>query len=354
MNFTRHVILLIALCAGMCSCMKYGPMDEENFDAGEVLPGDGVFITNEGNFAYGNASLSFYRPSTGSVENEVFIRANGINLGDVAQSMTIRDDRGFIVVNNSSIIFVIDIHTFKVVGTVGPLTSPRYIHFLSDTKAYVTDLYDPRITIFNPQTYEITGRIDVAGHRSTEQMVQYDRYVFVNCWSYDNTILVIDTEKDELVDEIEVGIQPTSLVIDKYNKIWTITDGGYEGNPYGYEAPALCRIDAETRTVERRFAFRQGDTPSELCIDGEGGKLYFINKSIWCMGVTDEYLPLRPFIEDQGTLFYGLGINPASSDIYIADAIDYQQPGMVYRYSSSGTLLDSFRVGIIPGSFCFR
>ncbi|MCC8019957.1 MAG: YncE family protein [Rikenellaceae bacterium] len=334
--------------------MDYGPMDEEDFNLDYVPSGDGVFVTNEGNFMYGNASLSYYTPSTGEIQNEVFIRANGINLGDVAQSMVIRDDRGFIVVNNSGIIFVIDINTFKVVGEIGPLTSPRYIHFVSDEKAYVTDLYDPRITIFNPQTYEITGHIDMNGHDSTEQMVQWDRYVFTNCWSYDDKILVIDTETDTLVDEIGVGIQPTSLVLDRNDKIWTVTDGGYEGSPYGYEAPALFRIDAATRTVEERFDFVLGDWPSEVCLNGTRDTIYFINRSVWRMGIEEQRLPIRPFIEYGGTIYYGLGVNPVTSDVYVADAIDYQQPGMVYRYSSDGELLDSFRVGIIPGAFCFR
>ena len=348
------VILLTAAVVSFTSCMEYGPMNEERSDFADVPPGDGVFITNEGNFMYGNASLSYYTPSTNTVQNEVFIRANGINLGDVAQSMVIRGDRGFIVVNNSAIIFVIDIKTFKVLGTVGPLTSPRYIHFVSDTKAYVTDLYDPRITVFNPETLKITGRIDVGEHKSTEQMVQYGQYVFTNCWSYDNKILVIDTQTDRMVDQIEVGIQPTSLVIDKYDQIWTVTDGGYEDSPYGYEAPSLYRIDAATRKVEKQFTFALGDWPSEVCLNGEKDTLYFINKSVWRMNVQDEWLPARPFIEYKGTLFYGLAVNPVSSDVYIADAIDYQQPGIIYRYSTDGRLLDNFKAGIIPGAFCFR
>lgn len=63
---------------------------------------------------------------------------------------------------------------------------------------------------------------------------------------------------------------------------------------------------------------------------------------------------MRPFIEDNGTIYYGLTVNPVNSDVYVADAIDYVQSGIVYRYSSDGALLDNFRVGITPGAFCWK
>ena len=166
----------------------------EDFNA----TGAGLFITNEGNFQYGNATLSYYDPETQQVQNEVFFRANGMKLGDVAQSMCIHDNKGWVVVNNSHVIFAIDLNTFKEVGRITNLTSPRYIHFLSDEKAYVTQLWDNRIFIINPKKYEITGYIQVPDMTmesgSTEQMVQYGKYVYCNCWSYQNRIIKIDTE----------------------------------------------------------------------------------------------------------------------------------------------------------------
>lgn len=189
---------------------------------------------------------------------------------------------------------------------------------------------------------------------STEQMVQYGKYVFCNCWSYQNSIIKIDTETDEVVDRLTLGIQPTSLVIDKYDKLWTITDGGYEGSPYGYEAPSLYRIDAATFTVENQWKFKFGDAPSEVQLNGERNKLFWINDDIWSMDVNADALPSVPFLEYGGTRYYGLTIDPTNGEVYVADAIDYQQQGMIYRFSPEGKLIDKFFVGITPGAFCWK
>ena len=351
-RISKLLVFLVLIAFTGCMEWDYGKM--EDFSA----TGEGLFITNEGNFQYGNATLSYYDPETKTVENEIFYRANAMKLGDVAQSMTIRNGVGWVVVNNSHVIFAIDINTFKEVGRIVDLTSPRYIHFLSDEKAYVTQIWDNRIFIVNPKTYQITGYIDcpdmTTESGSTEQMVQYGKYVFVNCWSYQNRILKIDTETDKVVDQLTVGIQPTSLVLDKNNKMWTITDGGYEGSPYGYEAPSLYRIDAETFQIEKQFKFKLGDWPSKVQLNREGDMLYWINNDIWQMSVDADRVPVRPFLEYQNTKYYGLTVNPVNGDVYVADAIDYQQRGIIYRYTKDGELVDQFYVGIIPGAFCWK
>ena len=350
-NLLRFIALATLL---LTSCMKWEYGNEESFEAAS----SGLFITNEGNFQYGNASLSFYDPAARTIENEVFYRANGMKLGDVAQSLIVHNGVGWVVVNNSHVVFAIDLDTFREVGRITNLTSPRYMHFVSDEKAYITQIWDNRITVVNPRTYQITGYIDCPEMTmetgSTEQMVQWGDYVYVNCWSYQNRILKIDTRTDTVVDELEVGIQPTSLVLDRNGKIWTITDGGYEGSPYGYEAPSLYRIDAETFRVEREFPFVLGDAPSEVQINGAGDRIYWLNDDVWEMDVEAERLPVRPFLEQREPIYYGLTVDPRSGEVYVADAIDYQQQGMIYRYSPAGELLDEFYVGVIPGAFCWK
>jgi len=333
----------------------------------------GVFIANEGNFMWGNASLSYYNYNNKEVVNNIFYNTNALPLGDVAQSMSIRDSLGYIVMNNSAKIYVININTFEYIGKITGLTSPRYIHFISEHKAYVTDLYAKKIYIVDPLgSYEttgvvdgeITGQIDVNNHDAdfyqhpTEQMVQYKNYVFTNCWSYDNKILVIDTNTDLIVDSITVLKQPTSLTIDKNNKIWTITDGGYEGSSYGQEKPGLICINAETRKIEKTWRFNVEDWPQEICINRTKDRLYYINKHIYTMPTDTSYNPTifikSPHDDVIYGGFYGLDVDPYTNDIFIADALDYSQQGVVYRYNSEAQPIDTFKVGVIPGAFCFK
>ena len=313
------------------------------------LSSKGVFVINEGNFMYGNASLSFYDPSTRIVQNDIFYSINGLPLGDVAQSMVIENNLGYIVINNSGKIYVIDTSTGKYVGKITGLTSPRYFHSINSTKSYVTDLYAAKITIVNPETYKITGTIRTPGHASTEQMVVWNGFLFVSCWSYDNTVLVINTQTDQVIDSIKTGQQPGGLVIDKFNKIWALCDGGASG------VPMLQQIDPSARKIVESFSLKSGSAPSaRLAINGTGDSLMFINSGIWRLGVNQASIGDTPFLAAGNHLWYSLAIDPINSQIYLSDAIDYQQDGVIYRYSPLGAKIDSFKTGIIPGSFCFK
>ena len=343
----------------LCQCSD---SDNDNPTIDPVEVPQGLFVVNAGNYNASNASLSFYDPVGNGYDNEVFAKINGYKLGDTAQSMSIHNDTGWIVVNNSHIIDIIDLKTMREKGRITGITSPRYICFLSDEKAYVSSMYSDQLTIINPKTYSIIGSVTVpkntaiSGHTgSTEEMVVIGNHLYVTCWSYEKTIVKIDTSTDKVVATLEVGIQPASLVKDRNGKLWTICDGGYEGSPVGYEAPVLCRIDPEKMTVEARYPFTKGDYTSKLRINGTGDQLYWLNNGVpYRMNISDTELPATTAFDTKESYFYALTIDPENNDIYLADAIDYQQPGIVYRYSATGKILVSFYVGVIPTEFCWN
>src|SRR6056297_2942605 len=154
------LLFLVVACADEPVETVFFDLDTEN----------GVYVSCEGNFMYGNGSLSFYNTETKKVTNQLFYARNNAPLGDVVQSLSMFQDLLFVVVNNSGKIYIADAETAEYRGSVTGLTSPRYIHFLSEEKAYISDLYSAEMTIIHPATFEITGKIDLEGHTS-EQMV---------------------------------------------------------------------------------------------------------------------------------------------------------------------------------------
>lgn len=359
-NVLFKLTLLISIFLSTNSCKKE-PVETVFFNFENT---SGVFITNEGNFTYGNASLSFYDMDKKRVYNHVFFARNSAPLGDVAQSMEIYNGQAFININNSGKVYIAKANTMEFTASITGLSSPRYIHILNGQKAYITDLYAKAIHIINPSTYKKTGEIDVNNHHpefyqhSTDQMLQWEHLVFTNCWSYDNQILVIDSNTDQVIDSIEVPAQPNSMVLDKNNKIWVLCDGGFAESPYTHERPALVKINPSNLEIEKLFRFDLEENPSELCINGSKDSLYFINQHVYRMDIAASQFPETPFVESSSTSnyggFYGLSIAPKSSEVYIADALDLQQNGIIYRYHPNGSLIDSFKAGVNPGSFCFK
>ena len=354
--------------AAACSNTDHGPGEESFSDTGQ-----GVFVLCEGNFNSGNSTLSYYNPETREVENGVFQRANDRRLGDTGQSIQLHGGVAYVAMENSGIIWGLDTATFRVRGqlTTGQtehMINPRYIHFLSDDKAYVTDLYSPYITVFNPRTFQYVGSISTRqqasfGYNSTEQMVAWGDRVFTNCWSYSNKILVIDTRRDEVCDSIVLSSwQPKSMAMDARGKLWVITDGGYstDEDSFSDNIPHLYRIDAATLAIELDQALDTDEANVQLATNPAGTVLYVINNDVYRMDISASHLPVRPFIEaPRGSngrrhYLYGIGVNPRNGEIYLADAVDYRQSGVVYRYAEDGTLLHQFRVGITPNSFAFK
>lgn len=319
---------------------------------------DGLFVVCNGNYLAGNGSLSYYTPADNNVENNVFERANGMKLGDTAQSMSIDDNTGWICVNGSNVVYAIDVETFKVKGHVTDIASPRNALVIGDHKMYVTTLYDNRIAIVDPTTYSVTGHIEIPGMDaatgSTEQMVKVGDYVYVNCWSYQKEILKIDTRDDKVVDRIEAGIQPQSIAYDnRNNALWVLCDGGaYPANPIGYEAPSISRIDLGSFKVESTIGLAQYSSASHLRY--HDGNLYWLENGVQRMSTSATEAPAEAFIPSTSYGLYALDINPVNGDIYVGDAIDYMQAGAVTRYSASGEKIDSFSTGIIPAGFCWK
>ena len=352
----NHLILLWVLAAVLFSCKPDKPVKPSGYNIGS-----GVFVLNEGNFQFSNASLSFYDPVADTVANNLFYKVNNAPLGDVAQSMALADGQLYVVVNNSKYIYTMDASTM-VCDTAKPFKlgnfySPREMHIVAPNKAYVSDLIGTNLWIINPKDMSHTGSIEMG--KTTEKMVQVGNELYVSNWSNyyvpsmeKNSVQVVDINNDVKVAEITVGKEPNCMVVDKHGHVWVLCEGAtWEADG---ENPTLWEIDPMLKTVTRRFEF--DGMASALKANPAGDRFYLIYNNevrrfdIATLALSESFRIVAP---DEGT-FYNMAVNPQNGDLYVTDAKNYMMNGTVYRYSDDGVLLSSFVVGLIPNAMLFK
>jgi DNA-binding beta-propeller fold protein YncE len=340
----KKILILICFLASIVSCKK-----TPDYNADDYPLGGGIFILNEGNFLGGNGSLSFYSYDSLKIYNDLFQSINSRPLGDVPFSMAIREDKGYIVVNNSGKIEVINSTTFESTATINNLISPRNIAFINSSKAYVSSLYSDSVAVIDLFNNSISGYINL--RRTSEAIVVAGNNAYISNWAGGNEIMVINTLDNTVVDSIEVGIEPESMVIDRNTRLWVLCTGGWSGT----EAAKLVQIDISTNSVLNTLTFPIDQSiPSSLTIDSYKQNLYFLDGGVKQMDIALDRLPNIPIIAETGATFYKLAVNPSNGDIFVTDAVDYAQKGYVMIYKNDGTFISKERADIIPGSMCFK
>ena len=210
-------------------------------------------------------------------------------------------------------------------------------------------MYSDSLTIIRLDDNSVSGYINLG--RSSESIVTAGNNAFVANWVGGSKVMVINIADDQLVDSIEVGIEPESMVIDKNNMLWVLCTGGWTKENFA----ELDGINTTTDEIEKRLVFpAKQQSPGCLRIDGNGETLYYLESGVKRLDITASELPTEPFIRESGHYFYKLGINPSNDDIFVTDAIDYQQKGYLFYYKSDGTLVSSQLADIIPGLMCFK
>jgi YVTN family beta-propeller protein len=302
-----------------------------------------VLIANEGNFGWGEGTLSIYDEHNKTVQNDVYKAKNNTSLGNVFNSIASFNGLYFFVINNSGKIVITD-SSFQKIQEIKGLISPRNIYRVSDNKAYITDLYADAITVIDLKTNAVIGTIPCNGH-SEEGVVSNGTFWFTAPET--STIYAIDIAKDQITDSISVGWMPESIILDKNKLIWVLCRGDASKNKDA-KLVYVKSDGAEKTTV----AMGIDAVPTSLTYDLKNHTIYFLANGIRRLrvGVDSEPNLWKPL---PNKVLYSAAVNPTSGDLYVSDVKDFVSKSTIFRYSSDGTLLDEFTTGIISGDFFF-
>jgi YVTN family beta-propeller protein len=345
-----NAFVAIGLVLMVFSCTK----DQTEKVTGRYI--HGIFITNEGPFQTGTGTVSFFDLDSNKVSQDIFSSVNGKPLGNVVQSMSLMNGKGYIIVNNAAKVEVVDASTFQSETVITGVSLPRYILGINAKKAYVSD-WTGVVNIVDLETNTVKGSI-TAG-TGPENMLKAGKYVYVlnvGGFSIDSTVTVIDFATDEVVKTIQVFNRPTGIVEDATGKIWVMCSGkGFNNWPMDDDTRGhLIRINPGSLTVDLDISFEDSSVhPEKLVTNAAKNQLYFLYNNGICKYSTSlaSGSPVR--VVNHSNL-YALAFDKANDMLLASDPVDYQQNGWVIRFrADNGASIDSIQAGIIPGNIIF-
>ncbi|MBH8560025.1 DUF5074 domain-containing protein [Hymenobacter negativus] len=374
MRFSNYLIAPALALLSLAGCSP-----DKEVTVAPAAEKNNVYVLNEGAFSSGtgNGTISLFDKSTKAVTADVFQSVNGRRLGNLTQSMAVRDKRGYIVMNGSNKVEVVSLPDFKSVGVVTGLSSPRYFLPISTSRAYVTQ-WGTYNSVYNPIRAGIkvvdliTNTVvdSIATGSMPERLTMAGSKVFVANYG-SNTVTVIDPATNRVTNTLTVGDAPNSFALDKNNRLWVLcggfvaylydANGKYLGIDYANTtAGSLYGLDPANPTsggTSRTFASNQR-VPVDIHTNPAGDQLYFRATDaasylggVVRLGIADAALPSltgTPFING---LFYGLGIDPDNGTIYTGTGT-FSADKMT-RYQPDGSKIDEAVVGAAPNGFVF-
>ncbi len=341
--------LACAACALMIGCVN---------DPSFLLPhvptpsARGVYVLNEGNFGRGNSTLSYYDLESFRVDNDVFFAVNNKVLGDVGNSMLVHRGVGYIVVNNSHKIEIIELATHRNIGTinVGAERSPRQMVLLDDSTALVTALYDASVLRVDLKSRAVLQRIPVGANPDGIAIAAGKAFVANSGLGRGRTISIINLASLSVVRTVVVGDNPVGVHVTPSGFVYVVCVGFYNelGDPNDDTPARIAVLDPASDVLVDSVLL--GGHGYEIAINGDGKG--YVPTTLGVLTL-DTRIHRVTGVFKQGN-FYSVGVDDASGDVYLADAKNYIQPGTVFVYAADGRLRTQFEVGLIPGAFAFK
>lgn len=325
--------------------------DEEN---ASLQFSNATLVVCEGNFEKNEGSIDAI--VSGKVEQDIYSSINEAPLGDVVQSLTIINDKAYIVVYNSQKIEVADANTFKNIGTIKGFSYPRYVIEANENEIFVSNgngYEDNYIYVVNTLSLEKTDSI-AAGIGPNTMVASNGKLFIANMggWSTANTVTVIDINTKKIEKNITVGDIPSDMEVDAEGNIIVLCKGANQydenWNVIGSSNSTLVSINASSMDVTtiKEFDHQVNSYGSNL-LAYNNGTIYYVDGGVYSIEGSTE----TKIIEEND--IYGLSIDSKTNEIWITQA-PYSSAHQVKQYNNAGELVSSYTVGNYPNDIIFR
>ena len=315
----------------------------------------GMFVVCEGVYGSANGDISFYDSESKQSTKSLYYSVNNVPLGDVVHSFEIVDTLGFIVVNNSQKVTVINMKDFKVLKTINGFSYPRSVVRADKNTVYVSNgngSSENYIYSIDLSALEKSDSLKVA--TGPEKLITVNSKIYgaiAGGWNNDgNTVIEIDPSTFTIVNTFEVASVPVDVVADKDNNIWAYCKGvaDYTNWPdVTYTNSGISKINVLTKAVTTfTLTTMSSSGINNIAANTDGSIIYYLNDGLYSMPITSTELPALKVVDQ---LFYGMDVDPQSGEIVCLDAINSE----AVVYNSSGVEQMSFETAAYPNSVVF-
>lgn len=315
----------------------------------------GMFVVCEGSFSSSNADITYYNPDSLSSIKGLYEKANGTSLGSILQSFQVVDTLGFLVVNNSQKVTVVNMKNFKKIKSIEGFSYPRNVIKATDDVVYISNgngYADNYVYAISLSTLTKIDSIEVGA--GPEKMIKSGSDVYVaNSGGFTNegnTVLRINTSTFKIVASATVGNVPTDLVVDAKNNIWVYCKGVPDYTNYPnvtYSGSAISKISTNNTITSLPIPAITTSGINCIAIDESGKTIYYVADGTYKMSINDTQLPTTKFND---TAFYGIEVDPATGSIIGLDDVNSKARIL----NTEGTEIKNFDTGLYPNSICFE
>ena len=352
-----HLLLIATIAVfSLSSCEKDPQGPDITFD-------QKVLIINQGNFTEHSASLSLFDENTMTITNRVYETANGISIGATIISGTISPQKeAYLVCNNPDKIDIVEASTGKLKSSItNSLASPRNMIFAGD-KLYVTnwdyeyivndfgwwEYPNSYIAVYDAVTKAFIKKIPAG--TDVEGIAMYGTRLFV---AVKEGVRVFDASRVDypVITTIRAeGVTGNAkhLVFDGSYKLWA-----------SFPEKGLVRIDPVNLVVDRVVEVPVDSMDGYITADAKGNKIYTYKTEY-----DNNYNPSGASIFSlevstnsvsevlSGTIFYGVGVSPATGNIFTAET-SFSSNSLLKVAGSDGTIKTTASAGIGTSRYLF-
>ena len=181
--------------------------------------------------------------------------------------LTIDEHTQRLYLSHGSVVNVLDLKTYQVIGTIAETKGVHGIAIAGDlNKGFTSNGKDTSVTIFNSNTFEVIEKVKITG--INPDAIIYDDFthrVFIfNGRSNDATVM--DAKTNKVIETIKLSGKPELCTNDEKGTIFVNIE----------DKNAITVIDASTLKIKNVWPITPGEEPTGLAFDSKTNRLFSV------------------------------------------------------------------------------